>query len=294
MRHRICIRRSFPKHLAVATGRRVIAYDRLGFGRSDPHPGRLDLDFIADEARHAIPLLCRQLGLSELIACGHSVGGGMAVQRAVADRWQKITGIHILEGYGQTESSPVVCLNPLDVQEFNGSIGLPAPSTEISLRDDQGQEVPFGERGELWVRGPQVMRGYWQRPDETANTITADGWLQTGDIATVDEQGFVRIVDRKKDMVLVSGFNVYPNEIEDVVAHCEGVLEVACIGVPDDKSGEAVKVFVVRKPGATLGEETVREYCKANLTGYKMPKYIEFREELPKSNVGKILRRELR
>ena len=223
-----------------------------------------------------------------------AVGGGMAVQRAVADRWQKITAIHILEGYGLTESSPVVCLNPLDVQEFNGSIGLPAPSTEISLRDDQGQEVPFGERGELWVRGPQVMRGYWQRPDETAKTITADGWLQTGDIATVDEQGFVRIVDRKKDMVLVSGFNVYPNEIEDVVAHCEGVLEVACIGVPDDRSGEAVKVFVVRKPGATLGEETVREYCKANLTGYKMPKYIEFREELPKSNVGKILRRELR
>jgi len=223
-----------------------------------------------------------------------TVGGGMAVQRAVADRWKKITGIRILEGYGLTESSPVVTINPLDVQEFNGSIGLPLPSTEISLRDDQGQETPFGERGELWVRGPQVMRGYWQRPDETANTITADGWLQTGDIATVDEQGFVRIVDRKKDMVLVSGFNVYPNEIEDVVAHCEGVLEVACIGVPDDRSGEAVKIFVVRKPGATLGEETVREYCKANLTGYKMPKYIEFREELPKSNVGKILRRELR
>jgi len=223
-----------------------------------------------------------------------AVGGGMAMQRAVADRWQKITGNRILEGYGLTEASPVVTINPLDVQGFNGSIGLPVPSTEISLRDDQGQEVPFGERGELWVRGPQVMRGYWQRPDETAQTITADGWLQTGDIATVDEQGFVRIVDRKKDMVLVSGFNVYPNEIEDVVAHCEGVLEVACIGVPDDKSGEAVKIFVVRKPGATLSEETVREHCKANLTGYKMPKYIEFREELPKSNVGKILRRELR
>jgi long-chain acyl-CoA synthetase len=223
-----------------------------------------------------------------------AVGGGMAVQRAVADRWQKITGIRILEGYGLTEASPVVTFNPLDVQEFNGSIGLPVPSTEISLRDDQGQEVPFGERGELWVRGPQVMRGYWQRPDETAKTITADGWLQTGDIATVDEQGFIRIVDRKKDMILVSGFNVYPNEIEDVVAHCEGVLEVACIGVPDDKSGEAVKVFVVRKPDAALSEETVREHCKANLTGYKMPKYIEFREELPKSNVGKILRRELR
>ena len=223
-----------------------------------------------------------------------AVGGGMAVQRAVADRWQKITGIRILEGYGLTEASPVVTFNPLDVQEFNGSIGLPVPSTEISLRDEQGQEVPFGERGELWVRGPQVMRGYWQRPDETAKTITADGWLKTGDIATVDEQGFVRIVDRKKDMILVSGFNVYPNELEDVVANCEGVLEVACIGVPDDKSGEAVKVFVVRKPDAALGEETVREYCKANLTGYKMPKYIEFREELPKTNVGKILRRELR
>ncbi len=223
-----------------------------------------------------------------------ALGGGMAVQRAVADKWLKITGKHILEGYGLTESSPVVCINPLDVNEFNGSIGLPISSTEISLRDDQGNEVPVGERGELWVRGPQVMRGYWQRPDETATTVTADGWLMTGDIATIDEQGFVRIVDRKKDMILVSGFNAYPNEIEDVIAHCEGVLEVACIGVPDEKSGEAVKVFVVRKPGAQLSETAVREHCKANLTGYKMPKYIEFRDELPKSNVGKILRRELR
>jgi long-chain acyl-CoA synthetase len=223
-----------------------------------------------------------------------AVGGGMAVQRAVADKWQKLTGTRILEGYGLTESSPVVCVNPTDVKEFNGTIGLPLPSTEIFLRDDQGNEVPAGERGELCVRGPQVMRGYWQRPDETAKTVTADGWLLTGDIATVDEQGFVRIVDRKKDMILVSGFNVYPNEIEDVIAHCGGVLEVACIGVPDEKSGEAVKVFVVRKPGAPLSENEVREYCKANLTSYKMPKYIEFRDELPKSNVGKILRRELR
>jgi long-chain acyl-CoA synthetase len=223
-----------------------------------------------------------------------AVGGGMPMQRAVADKWQKLTGKRILEGYGLTEASPVVCFNPLDINEFNGSIGLPIASTEISLRDEQGNEVPAGQAGELCVKGPQVMRGYWQRPDETAKTVTTDGWLMTGDIATIDEQGFVRIVDRKKDMVLVSGFNVYPNEIEDVIAHCEGVLEVACIGVPDEKSGEAVKVFVVCKPGAQLNEAALHEYCKANLTGYKMPKYIEFRDELPKSNVGKILRRELR
>lgn len=223
-----------------------------------------------------------------------AVGGGMAVQRAVAEKWQKITGARILEGYGLTESSPVVCVNPTDLKEFNSSIGLPVPSTDISLRDEQGNEVPLGQSGELCVKGPQVMRGYWQRPEETAKTITADGWLQTGDIATIDEQGFVRIVDRKKDMILVSGFNVYPNEIEDVVAHCEGVLEVACIGVPDEKSGEAVKVFVVRKPGAELTDKDVLDHCRKNLTGYKMPRYVEFRDELPKTNVGKILRRELR
>jgi long-chain acyl-CoA synthetase len=180
------------------------------------------------------------------------------------------------------------------LKEFSGSIGLPVPSTEISLQDDNGNEVPFAERGELCIKGPQVMRGYWQRPDETAKTISADGWLHTGDIATIDEQGFVRIVDRKKDMILVSGFNVFPNEIEDVIAKCEGVLEVACIGVPDDKSGEAVKVFVVPKPGVQLTVEAIREHCKKELTGYKLPKHIEFRTELPKSNVGKILRRELR
>lgn len=223
-----------------------------------------------------------------------AVGGGMAVQRAVAEKWKKITGVFILEGYGLTETSPVVCVNPIDMQEFSGSIGLPLPSTEISLRDDEDKELPAGERGELCVRGPQVMLGYWQRPEETAKTINSDGWLHTGDIATVDEQGFVRIVDRKKDMILVSGFNVFPNEIEDVVVMCEGVLEVACIGVPDDKSGEAVKVFVVPKPGVELTIETVREHCKRELTGYKIPKHIEFRDQLPKSNVGKILRRELR
>ncbi len=223
-----------------------------------------------------------------------AVGGGMAVQRAVAEKWKSITGVNILEGYGLTETSPVVCINPIDLKEFSGSIGLPVSSTEITLRDANGEEVPMGQPGELCVKGPQVMRGYWQRPDETAKTMTPDGWLLTGDIATIDEQGFVRIVDRKKDMILVSGFNVFPNEIEDVVALCEGVLEAACIGVPDEKSGEAVKVFVVSKPGAALTVEIIREHCKKELTGYKLPKHIEFRTELPKSNVGKILRRELR
>jgi long-chain acyl-CoA synthetase len=223
-----------------------------------------------------------------------AVGGGMAVQRAVAKKWENITGTHLLEGYGLTESSPVVTINPPDLKEFNASIGLPVPSTDISIRDDNGSEVPLGEPGELCVKGPQVMRGYWQRPEDTAKTITADGWLLTGDMATVDEQGFVRIVDRKKDMVLVSGFNVFPNEIEDVIAHMEDVLEVACIGVPDEKSGEAVKVFVVLKPGASVTADDIRAHCKKELTGYKVPKHVEFRDELPKSNVGKILRRELR
>jgi long-chain acyl-CoA synthetase len=206
---------------------------------------------------------------------------------------QQITGAFILEGYGLTESSPVVCMNPVDLAGFSGSIGLPVPSTDVSLRDENNVEVPLGEPGELCVKGPQVMLGYWQRPDETDKTIK-EGWLLTGDIATVDEQGFFRIVDRKKDMILVSGFNVFPNEIEDVVAHHEGVLECACIGVADEKSGEAVKVFVVAKPGVNLTADDIREFCKKELTGYKLPKHIEFREELPKSNVGKILRRELR
>jgi len=222
-----------------------------------------------------------------------AIGGAMAVQKAVADRWQQVTGKVLLEGYGLTETSPVVCANPHYLREYNGSIGLPVPSTEIDIRDDQGRSLGTGEAGELCVRGPQVMKGYWQRPEETAKVLGADGFLATGDVAKVDDKGFVRIVDRKKDMILVSGFNVYPNEVEDVIAMHAGVLECAAIGVPDEKTGEAVKVFIVKKdPGLT--EDEIRRHCEANLTGYKRPKWIEFRTELPKTNVGKILRRALR
>jgi long-chain acyl-CoA synthetase len=223
-----------------------------------------------------------------------TIGGGMAVQHAVAVKWHEVTGVHISEGYGLTESSPVVTINPSDLTEYSSSIGLPVPSTDISLRDDAGNEVNVGERGELCIKGPQVMRGYWQRPDETANVLTEDGWLLTGDIATIDEEGFVRIVDRKKDMILVSGFNVFPNEIEEVISKHESVLEVACIGVQDEKTGEAVKVFIVPKEGIHITKQGIVDYCKIHLTAYKVPKHVEFRTELPKSNVGKILRRELR
>ncbi|WP_395644058.1 AMP-binding protein [Rudaea sp.] len=222
-----------------------------------------------------------------------TLGGGMAVQRSVADRWHKVTGCILGEAYGLTETSPAVCINPIDLSEFNGSIGLPIPSTEVSIQDDDGKTLDIGSVGELCVRGPQVMRGYWNKPEETAKVLSSDGWLRTGDIARIDERGFVYIVDRKKDMILVSGFNVYPNEIEDVVIACPGVLEVAAVGVPDEKSGEAVKLVIVKKD-ANLTAEIVREHCKTNLTGYKQPKYIEFRDSLPKTNVGKILRRELR
>ncbi len=222
-----------------------------------------------------------------------TIGGGMAVQKAVADRWKQVTGKVLLEAYGLTETSPGVCINPLSLTAYNGTIGLPLPSTEIEIRDDNGKALGLGGVGELCVRGPQVMKGYWQRPEETAKVISPDGFFATGDIARVEEQGFVRIVDRKKDMVLVSGFNVYPNEVEDVVAQHAGVLECAVIGVPDDKSGEAVKLFVVKKDPA-LTEDDVRKHCEANLTGYKRPKHVEFRTELPKTNVGKILRRALR
>ena len=222
-----------------------------------------------------------------------TLGGGMAVQRAVAERWKKVTGSTLAEAYGLTETSPAVCINPLDLSEYNGSIGLPVPSTDVSVQDDDGKQLPVGEIGELCVRGPQVMKGYWNRPEETAKVIDAEGWLHTGDIARMDEKGFFYIVDRKKDMILVSGFNVYPNEIEDVVALMPDVLEVAAIGVPDAKSGEAVKLIVVRK-NPSLTEEAIRAHCRNELTGYKQPKSIEFRESLPKSNVGKILRRELR
>lgn len=221
-----------------------------------------------------------------------TVGGGMAVQRAVADTWEKVTGTHLLEGYGLTECSPLVCGNPYDLGQYNGSIGLPVPSTEIRVVDDSGCEVELGQPGELLVKGPQVMSGYWRRPEATKEVLN-DGWLSTGDIVQVDEQGFFRIVDRKKDMILISGFNVYPNEIEDVVMHHNKVLEVAAIGVPSENSGEQVKIVVVKKDPSLTKEELIR-HCRENLTGYKVPKVIEFRDELPKSNVGKILRRELK
>ncbi|KQZ34665.1 long-chain fatty acid--CoA ligase [Duganella sp. Root1480D1] len=220
-------------------------------------------------------------------------GGGMAVQKAVADKWLAATGVTIVEGYGLSETAPVATANRFDSTEFSGMIGLPIPSTEVAILDDAGNEVPLGSPGEIAIRGPQVMAGYWNRPEETAKVMTADGYFKSGDVGVMDERGYVKIVDRKKDMILVSGFNVYPNEIEDVVASHPGVLECACIGVPDEHSGEAVKVFVVKKdPNLTV--EALMEHCKQNLTGYKKPKYIEFRTELPKTNVGKILRRMLR
>jgi long-chain acyl-CoA synthetase len=222
-----------------------------------------------------------------------TLGGGMAVQRAVAERWKKATGCTLVEAYGLTETSPAACMNPLSLKDFNGAIGLPISSTDACVKDDEGRTLPQGEVGELCIKGPQVMQGYWQRAEETSKVIDADGWLHTGDMAKMDSAGFFYIVDRKKDMILVSGFNVYPNEIEDVIATMPGVLEVAAVGVPDDKSGEAVKVVIVRKD-PSLTAEQVKAFCKDQLTGYKHPKIVEFRTELPKTNVGKILRRELR
>jgi len=222
-----------------------------------------------------------------------SVGGGMAVQQATAQLWLEKTGCPICEGYGLSETSPAVSCNPVNTTAYSGTIGLPMPDTDIALLDDEGNEVGPGERGEIAVRGPQVMAGYWQRPDETAKVMTADGFFRTGDIGQVDERGYFKIVDRKKDMILVSGFNVYPNEVEDVVALIPGVLECAAVGVPDDKAGEAVKIVIVKKDPA-LTEADVRAWCETNLTGYKRPKIVQFRSELPKTNVGKILRRELR
>ncbi len=223
-----------------------------------------------------------------------SVGGGMAVQSAVAKLWLEKTGCPICEGYGLSETSPTASCNPVTSREFTGSIGVPLPSTFMKLLDDEGHEVTqLGQPGEIAIKGPQVMAGYWQRPDETARTMTEDGYFKTGDIGTVDARGFFKIVDRKKDMVLVSGFNVYPNEVEEVVAGMPGVLECAVVGVPDEKMGEAVKLVIVKK-SPDLTEQQVRDYCKKNLTGYKQPKVIEFRTELPKTPVGKILRRELR
>ena len=226
-------------------------------------------------------------------ALSYCVGGGSAVQKAVSDKWKEITGKHIKEGYGLSETSPILTLNPLSTTDFKSAIGVPAPSTDISLRDDDGNEVPQGERGELCAKGPQVMTGYWRNEEATAEVMTDDGYFCTGDIAVMDDTGYFRIVDRKKDMILVSGFNVFPNEIEAEIALMDGVLECACVGVPNEKTGEAAKVFVVKKD-ESLTAEAVRAYCKERLTGYKVPRHIAFIDELPKSTVGKILRRELR
>ncbi|MQB03495.1 long-chain fatty acid--CoA ligase [Agrobacterium tumefaciens] len=232
----------------------------------------------------------RKLDLSSLILV---LGGGMAVQRPVAERWLSIVGCPIAEGYGLSETSPVATVNRLDATEFSGTIGLPISSTEIDIRDEEGNSLPTGEVGEICIRGPQVMAGYWQRPDETAKAMTEDGFFRSGDMGFMDERGYTKIVDRKKDMILVSGFNVYPNEIEEVAASHPGVLECAAIGVPDEHSGETVKLFVVKKD-QSLTEAELKAFCAKSLTNYKRPKIIEFRTELPKSNVGKILRRELR
>ncbi|WII92764.1 AMP-binding protein [Kingella negevensis] len=221
------------------------------------------------------------------------IGGGMATLQSTAEQWKAVTGQLIVDAYGLTEASPGVCVNPLNITEYSGGIGLPLPSTDVQLRDGHGGFVATGEAGELWIRGPQVMRGYWHRPDETAKVIDQDGWLETGDIAVINEQGWLRIVDRKKDLIVVSGFNVYPNEIEDVVAHHPKVQEVACVGVQSEKTGEALKLFVVKKDNSLTADELIA-FCRTQLTGYKVPRDIEFRDELPKSNVGKILRRELR
>jgi long-chain acyl-CoA synthetase len=222
-----------------------------------------------------------------------SLGGGMPVQKQVAEHWKEVTGIPLLEGYGLTEASPVVTACPLDLNAYNGSIGLPLPSTQISIRNDHNNEVLLGDAGELCIKGPQVMKEYWRNPEETAKVFTSDGWLKTGDIATIDEQGFIRVVDRKKDMILISGFNVYPNEIENVIASHPGVLEVGVVGEADQIAGEIVKAVIVRKD-PTLTAENIIQFCRKQLTGYKIPKKIEFRSSLPKTNVGKILRRELR
>ncbi|MCK5917371.1 MAG: AMP-binding protein [Cocleimonas sp.] len=222
-----------------------------------------------------------------------SLAGGMAVQQSVATKWKKVTGVPLVEAYGLTETSPAVCVNPLTITEYTGMIGMPLPSTEVSIRDEYDSEVELGKRGELWVRGPQVMRGYWNRPEETANILDSEGWLRTGDVAIMDEQGSCKIVDRIKDMIIVSGFNVYPNEIEDIVACLDKVLEVGAIGVPADATGEEVKIFIVKKDDS-LTKEEVLAYCKENLTAYKRPRQVVFVDELPKTNIGKVLRRELR
>ena len=222
-----------------------------------------------------------------------AVAGGMSLQRAVAARWQQVMGVALIEGYGLTEASPIVCANPLDAKAFSGKIGMPIPSTRVTMRDEAGRELPLGEEGEICVQGPQVMRGYWNMPEETARVLSTDGWLRTGDMGVMDAHGAIRFIERCKDVIVVSGFKVYPNEVEEVLMMHPGVKEVGVVGVPDEKSGEAVKVFVVKKDAA-LTAAAVIAHCKANLTAYKVPKQVEFRDKLPKSAIGKILRRELK
>ncbi len=242
----------------------------------------------------AMLLLNREFRKSDFSKLRICIGGGMAIQKVVADKWKQITGVRLLMGYGLTETSPVVALEVNDGGNFTGTIGLPIPATQVCIKNDAEETLPRNEIGELCIKGPQVMEGYWQQPEETAKVLTKDGWLKTGDLALVEDNGFIRIVDRKKDMIIVSGFNVYPNEIEDVVAGMPGVGEVACIGIDDERSGEAVKIFVVKKEGSIITEDDVKKFCRDNFTGYKQPKYIEFRESLPKTNIGKVLRRALR
>lgn len=222
-----------------------------------------------------------------------ALGGGMAVQKAVADRWREVTKKPLIEAYGLTETSPAACINPMTLKDYNGFIGLPIPSTEVEIKDDDAKTVPIGEVGELCIRGPQVMKGYWMRPDETEKVMTTDNFFRTGDLGYMTPEGFVKIVDRKKDMILVSGFNVYPNELEDVISQNAKVLECAAVGIPDEKSGEAIKIYVVKKDDSLTKEELI-EYCRKNMTSYKVPRLVEFRTELPKTNVGKILRKDLR
>ena len=291
-------------HIFALTVNAMVALDLGGHNILIPNPRDIP-SFVKDISRHELHIFpalntlfiallnneqFTRLDFSKLLL---TLGGGMAVQKAVASEWQDVTGCMISEGYGLSETSPVATVNRFDATEFTGTIGLPVPSTDIAIRDEKGRDLAPGKTGEICIRGPQVMAGYWQRPEATAEVMTPDGFFKTGDMGLMDEAGYTRIVDRKKDMILVSGFNVFPNEIEDVAAMHPGILESAAIGVPDDYSGEVVKLFVVKKdPGLT--EADVKAHCKKNLTGYKRPKYIEFRDELPKTNVGKILRRKLR
>lgn len=300
-----CVITALPLYHIFALSVNCLIFLAIG-GKSILIPNPRDMPgFVAELKRHRFTAftgvntlfngLLHTPGFDEIdfSAVKLTIGGGTAVQQAVAEQWQKRTGVGLTEGYGLTETSPGVSFSPVNKPGWNGTIGVPLPSTDVSLRDDDNNVVPLGQPGELCVRGPQVMAGYWQKPEENAKVFTVDGYLKTGDIAVMDDNGYLKIVDRKKDMILVSGFNVYPNEIEGVVAMHPGVLECACIGIPDDKTGEAVKVFVVKKDAA-LTAESLREHCKQQLTGYKVPKSFEFIAALPKTPVGKILRKELR